>query len=254
MSTQYRVYCVPEGRFVYTWSDTKPTECPNNSNHPIRAVLFVKESTINETEGLISNANKISIGGPVNENYELSVTSATNNGVLIKTGNSSATAALDVQDASGNPLFYVNGSGHVGIRTNNPQYSLDVSGTVNFRGQVAGVSKFITMNTRKEIKSQTYEDIDDVIFLGNNGMSTIQSVHVVASSTGAEYSVRLYDLTNARIIAEKTGLTNTEKEVIDLGTISNIPTNKAVLELHIKRTTGAGTAKIKYYSTTIQIT
>jgi hypothetical protein len=32
---KYRVYCVEEDSFVYTWNDKEPTVCPNNASHKI---------------------------------------------------------------------------------------------------------------------------------------------------------------------------------------------------------------------------
>lgn len=35
MSTYWRAFCVAENDFVYEWSNTRPTVCPNNSEHTV---------------------------------------------------------------------------------------------------------------------------------------------------------------------------------------------------------------------------
>lgn len=54
------------------------------------------------------------------------------------------------------------------------------------------------------------------------------STWVDGGSTG---KLRIYDLTNALVIAEITTLSNTTESVIDLGTISNVPTGEAVWQI-----------------------
>ena len=35
MSTRYRIFCDTENKWVETWADVAPTECPNDSNHTV---------------------------------------------------------------------------------------------------------------------------------------------------------------------------------------------------------------------------
>jgi hypothetical protein len=71
---------------------------------------------------------------------------------------------------------------------------------------------------------------------GSIEMGPINQVEVISKmDTGAtSYSVRLYDATNETIIAETTGKTNLTESIVDLGTISNVPEDEAILEIHIK--------------------
>ena len=51
MSKRWRVYCTEPGDvgFQYVWSDTKPTECPNDSGHsynPNSISQIMKESPL----------------------------------------------------------------------------------------------------------------------------------------------------------------------------------------------------------------
>ncbi len=54
---------------------------------------------------------------------------------------------------------------------------------------------------------------------------------VGAAESGKDFQVRIFDLTNATVIAESAVLTNTSPEVVSFGTISNIPAAEAVFEI-----------------------
>lgn len=60
---------------------------------------------------------------------------------------------------------------------------------------------------------------------------------------GTSYDIKLFDTTNNNIIVTKT-LTNITEENNDLGTLSNLPTNIAIIEAQVK-VTGATNAHIK---------
>ena len=40
MSKRWKIYCAEPGDegWKYVWSDTTPTECPNNPNHPTNSI------------------------------------------------------------------------------------------------------------------------------------------------------------------------------------------------------------------------
>ena len=48
MSTKYRVYCTEPGDegFQYVWSDTVPTECPNDAGHSINVASIIAVSIL----------------------------------------------------------------------------------------------------------------------------------------------------------------------------------------------------------------
>jgi hypothetical protein len=79
---------------------------------------------------------------------------------------------------------------------------------------------------------------------GSIEMGQINQVEVISKmDTGmTSYSVRLYDATNETVIAETTGRTNLREEIVNLGTISNVPEDEAIFEIHIKRVGGTTSA------------
>jgi len=59
--------------------------------------------------------------------------------------------------------------------------------------------------------------------------------------------IRIFDLTNALVIATSAGFSNTTPGVIDLGTISNLPAASAVFELQMRHN-AADSGKIRVSS------
>jgi len=109
---------------------------------------------------------------------------------------------------------------------------------------VIGPSKYIyytyTPKTTKT-NSTVYQRIGGPFrYGGANFMGTINQIEVISHmDTGmTSYSVRLYDSTNEAIIAEATGLTNLLEGIVDLGTISDVPDEEAIFEIHAKRVGG----------------
>ena len=93
-----------------------------------------------------------------------------------------------------------------------------------------------TMNT-------TYSDMFQFIWPGTANKSPIMAAYVIASvqaGTATSYSVRIFDKTNNQQIAELTGSNNTADAILNLGAISNLPVNQAILAVQALRVDGAG--------------
>jgi hypothetical protein len=82
-------------------------------------------------------------------------------------------------------------------------------------------------------------------FEGSNQIGTINSVEVIVNidTSVTSGSIRLYDVTNSLVIAEVTGITNTISDIINLGTVTNVPEEAAIFELHAKKS-GGGSKKV----------
>lgn len=83
-------------------------------------------------------------------------------------------------------------------------------------------------------------------YQGSDNVGNIDYIEVVAykDALPTSYDVRIYDSTNGTVLAESTGLTNTDEQIIDLGTISNIPSGPSLLEVQVKQS--GGTTKNVY--------
>lgn len=79
-------------------------------------------------------------------------------------------------------------------------------------------------------------------FPGTDAMGIPSSVKLTAwmSASGGVGAYRIYDFENSAVIAEVTGVTNTTKATVDMGSLSNLTTDAALWEVQIKKTSGAG--------------
>ena len=85
--------------------------------------------------------------------------------------------------------------------------------------------------------SETYTRMTCTVFQGSK-KTVLKKVKIISKGHAdiTSYSVKLHDATNNNMIGEIT-LTNTTEEINDLGTLSNIPENEAILEFYVKITT-----------------
>lgn len=86
-----------------------------------------------------------------------------------------------------------------------------------------------------KFKNTDYSVQDSCIYGGSETMGSIHKISGIGymESNGLNYSIKIYDKTNNNVIAEKT-FTNTTSNIITFDTISNVPTDESILELHLK--------------------
>jgi hypothetical protein len=96
-----------------------------------------------------------------------------------------------------------------------------------------------TMNVKNvEYKNSNYTKVISFSYMGSNFAKTIKSAKCMSyGDSGTTYSVRLFDVTNDKQIAEAT-FNNTINKIEDLGVINNIPLKESILEFQIKKVTG----------------
>ena len=82
------------------------------------------------------------------------------------------------------------------------------------------------------ISSKNYQDLKCDFYFNKLIMSEITNVKVIGYGNNT-YSVRAFDITNNNEIISNT-LSNTEKDINDLGYIENSPTQDAIIEFHTK--------------------
>ena len=91
-----------------------------------------------------------------------------------------------------------------------------------------------------EVQNTTYRLIGRFFFAGTDKLGVMSKIKIMAHrcSGSNDYSLKVYDVINGNQIVEKTGLTNDDYQVIDLGTLSNLPSGESVFELWGKVGTG----------------
>jgi hypothetical protein len=118
----------------------------------------------------------------------------------------------------------------------------------NFYGK--GVHEHLTIK-ESVFNSGTFELVSSFLYDGTDTHAPIIQIQsIVKSESGSTGEVRIYDITNNNVIA--LGMfTNAEYGLLDLGTISNLPTGPSIFEIQIRRESGAGQKKV--YITALEV-
>jgi hypothetical protein len=98
----------------------------------------------------------------------------------------------------------------------------------------------VVPQTTGTVSSSTYTTVASFSYPGSSS-SAIDSVTVISymDSGITSYDIRLFDATNSLEIC--TGnFSNTSEQINNLGTISNVPSGDAILELQARRNGGSG--------------
>lgn len=73
-----------------------------------------------------------------------------------------------------------------------------------------------------------------ILYGGSTALGTITKIEaIVHRNSGISMDIKIHDVTNGNDIAEKTGITDTIETIHNLGSISNVPTDPAIFEIHI---------------------
>lgn len=90
-----------------------------------------------------------------------------------------------------------------------------------------------------ELDKSVYTTYGYVLFRGTSIVGVPTKMTAVAYSDGGEaFSIRVRDTTNSTNIVTRAGLTNTSSAIIDLGTISNLPSGEAIFAIQGKKDAG----------------
>lgn len=92
-----------------------------------------------------------------------------------------------------------------------------------------------------EVKSSYYRTAAKFIFNGTTELGTPVKIKVAyqVQQSSKPGSIRIYDYTNGNVIAEKTHLNSTSENIVDLGSLSNLPSSQAVFEVQMKTTSSS---------------
>lgn len=114
----------------------------------------------------------------------------------------------------------------VGVKYLNSKASNSFS--INF---ASDVSPYIKKNTT------SYNIVSRFIYAGESNLGVASSIKVVGEVIGSgQASIKLTNITTGDIICEKTNIIQSGIQIIDLGSISNLPNQSAVFELSTKTT------------------
>lgn len=108
--------------------------------------------------------------------------------------------------------------------------------------EIIEMTNSLTANPRdNSIKTDYYKRLCSFLFPGSTHASF--KTHSYKNTTLTSYSIKIYDVTNRKLILEKT-LNNIDEIPIELGLGNNIPSTNSILEVSCKKT-GHGTAYLE---------
>lgn len=92
----------------------------------------------------------------------------------------------------------------------------------------------------------TYKVASYFVFPGSIAAGTPSSIKAIATiGTADSFDARIYDYTNSKVIAEIVGSTNASiVDSVDMGALSNIPSQPATWEVQIRRNSGNGSESV----------
>ena len=87
-----------------------------------------------------------------------------------------------------------------------------------------------------EIRDDTYVVASTILFPGSKRIGWPKYIQAIlmADVAATPGDIRIYDLTNSKVIVEKIGINNITPQIIDLGPISNVPNEPAIWEIQIR--------------------
>ncbi len=107
------------------------------------------------------------------------------------------------------------------------------------KSHVASPLYFFNKQQQHNITGKTSSQEYDVISQFIHGGSQNAKIYTISYNTDkdAEYAIKIYDLTNKKIIIEKT-LSNSDVSLQLLGVVDNLSLSPAIWEISMKTTTG----------------
>lgn len=122
---------------------------------------------------------------------------------------------------------------------NTTSNKLKVCTATNTWSTVDSTTDVNTLYINRNTSNGSYITIGEFIYSGTSVEGAITAFYATAHiDTGASYDLRVYDSTNALVIAEVTGLSNNTQAVQNLGTVSNLPSGQAIFQIQAKRVGG----------------
>lgn len=107
---------------------------------------------------------------------------------------------------------------------------------------LSGAANVMQVNCVIEESSGTsYETTQKFIYDGSDSWGSISKIEALAWTENAAKpgDIRILDVTNSLVIAELLDFANETEDILDLGTISNVPTGSAVFHVQLRRPGGS---------------
>lgn len=107
--------------------------------------------------------------------------------------------------------------------------------------------------TYARVSTSSYTALRYHWFRGTNTLGTPSAIKFIysASAAGVEGDMRLYDVTNAAVIATSANQTGDTVRIVTISSGMAWPANEAMIEIQLRRTVGGGTSQARLHSMSI---
>ncbi len=178
------------------------------------------------------------------------------------TGESTATAGFDAlapTTTKGDLIAFSTLNARLPVGTNSQVLTADSAEAIGMKwaapSGITGINVMFSGNGTPKFttSSESYVSAGIFVFQGTTALGTPTNIKAIGSKDASPtaWDVRIFDLTNTLEIAELTGSSSTTPELVDLGTLSNLPTGIAMFEVQLKRTGGTGGSMVNVNSVSV---
>lgn len=170
------------------------------------------------------------VGDIVLDKSHIGLSNVNNTSDLSKPISTATQNALDLK-ANASSLAAVATSGSFSDLINKPAIlCLSFGGGTNHFTAIAGTSYIVAAS---------------FYFPGTTKLGTPTKMYAIVSnaSSGITSNIRIYNPLTSQVIAEYIGFSGTAVQLIDLGSLANIPSNPTTLEIQMQRTAGSGQSR-----------
>ena len=209
MANRYykKIYCTTDSKWEYEWEGTSTplTVCPVDGGHSVvsgsGALVDVQDENFAKNNITTSNP---SVNDDVDADYSMTSRwfNSSTNKEFVCLDNATGTAVWIETTKSGG------------------------SGGMNSNFSWANASEFY-------LKESNSDYAINAKIPGKASVSTPSKIKALVYVDSTEGGIKIYDVTNANTIAEKTGIVG-GWQIVDLGTISNWPSSDADFEIQLK--------------------
>jgi len=212
---QFRVWCETDNQWEFVWTDTEPAVCPVNGTHTITLdkTSIIKSGKADTITELTSDPT---VNDDASKGFKKGSMIFTEDGEIFICKDSTVGAA--------------------------DWKKLPKNKTVSQVFQT-GESGFVKGG------NTDYTTIGSFVFEGTTKGGAPQKIKVVADKFNAtSFDVRVQDSANGNVIAELTNQNSSGINILDMGSIGNLPSGETTFELQIKATGNGNNNKMKLYS------
>ena len=209
----YNLKCTTEDDvYKQVWSTTTPTVCPDNAGHTI------DPNSLTISDSRLADA-------PINSNNRRFVVYDYDTGIM---GPLAISGTGKVLKYDTNGKIKAEAADHYQILFGSDKYS--------------GV----------EAKNSVYTSMGTFVFEGTE-KTPMTNLKIVCYATDKLLNVRLVNYSNSgEVLFEKTGITNSVKELVSVDFVAALPTTESILEIDISYTNASGNQKPLIYSAILE--